>query len=304
MASLIRADLTARNRLICPASFRRGILLLMVRQFINLNGKLLPADQPVVSGQSHAFRYGDGIFETIRMDNRHMPFFELHMDRLFRGMSVLQFETSRIFTPSLIQQEIEKLVQKNKLSGSVRIRLTIFRGEGGLFDPVNHHPNYLIEAHDLPDQYNRLNENGLVLEVFDVVRKQADVLSGFKTCNHLPYVLAAIDAKKRRVNECLVLNTSGRICDASISNIFWVKEGEIFTPPLSEGGIDGVMRRFLLSNSLEGFTFSEKVLPVSDLMEADEVFLTNALYKIRWVQQCRDKQYNCLAATAIFRQLS
>ena len=272
--------------------------------FVNFNGKILPAEELVISGQSHAFRYGDGLFETIRMDHGQMPFFDRHMDRLFRGLSALYFECPRLFSPAFLHQEIDKLVQKNRIKGSARIRLTLFRGEGGLFDPEHHHPYFFIEATALPEQYNRLNENGLVVDVFDAVRKHADRVSSFKTCNHLPYVLAAIEAKKRRVNECLLLNTEGRICDATISNLFWVKQGNIFTPPLSEGGIDGVMRRYLLENPFEGFLFSEKPLDPAELMEADELFLTNALYKIRWVKQLGHKEYHCLAASRIFSMLA
>lgn len=272
--------------------------------YINYNGALVEAGNPVISAASRAFRYGDGLFETIRMDKEVMPHFEAHMDRLFSGISILQLEPTKHFTREYLNTEIRKLVHKNKLSVSVRIRLSVFRGEGGLFDPENHHPIFIIEASNLPENYSRLNENGLVVDVFEGVCRHFDSLSALKTNNHLVYALAAIDAKKRRLNECLVQNNTGNICDGTLSNIFWIKSGQIFTPPLTEGGIGGVMRKFLLDTKPGGFSFAEKELSISALQEADEVFLTNGLYKIRWVRAFRDKIYDCVVASQIYRLIS
>lgn len=265
---------------------------------------MVEADTPVISSASRAFRYGDGLFETIRMDNDYITHFEAHMDRLFAGMEALQFEPTKLFSRDFLNSEIRKLVGKNKLSGSVRIRLTVFRREGGLFDPVNHQPNYIIEAGALPENYSRLNENGLVIDLYQGGCRHFDRFSSFKTNNHLVYTLAALEAKKKRVNECLVQNTAGNICDGTLSNVFWVKDSQVFTTPLSEGGIAGVMRKFLLETKPGGFSYSEKPLTIPALLEADEVFLTNGLYRIRWVRSFQDKIYNCVVGAQIYRQIS
>ncbi|HSF46213.1 MAG TPA: aminotransferase class IV, partial [Chitinophagaceae bacterium] len=124
-----------------------------------------------------------------------------------------------------------------------------------------------------------LNINGLHLGVYKDARKAEDKFSSLKTNSFLPYVQAALYARQMKWNDALVTNTHNRIADSSIANVFWVKEGRIFTPPLSEGPISGVMRRYLLENTL----IHEQPLTEEDLVQADEIFLTNAFRGIQWV---------------------
>ena len=104
--------------------------------------------------------------------------------------------------------------------------------------------------------------------------------------------MASIYAKEKKINDCLVLNVYDRVCDASIANVLWVKNDMIFTPPLSEGCIAGVMRRYLIEKTQGArHKIQEKVCGVNDLENADEIFLTNAIQGIRWVKQFRNKRY-------------
>jgi len=271
--------------------------------FINYNGKLLEEKTPVISAGNRALRFGDGLFETLKMLEGEINLFDMHMDRLFAGLTLLHFEIPVHFTKDILKEEVAKLCRRNKVEKAARIRLNILRGEGGLFDPENLKPNFLIEATPLPENYRRLNENGLMVGVYPDILKSCDILSNCKTNNYLPYVMAAFYAKHHRLNDCFVLNQHHRICDSTIANVFWVKEDVIYTTPLSEGCVAGVMRRNLLEKlPKEGYILKEETLSGDNLESAREVFLTNAAYGIRWVKQFKNTRYSNLLAQKIYKE--
>ncbi|WP_276484980.1 aminotransferase class IV [Paraflavitalea pollutisoli] len=270
--------------------------------FIHYDGKIMPANTPVVPAASRGFRYADGLFETLRVVKGRLVLRDLHFGRLFHGLSVLKFQPGPHFTAAKLESDILRLCDKMSFTASARIRLNITRGPGGLYDPESHHPHVVIEAWplELPRQ---LNENGLVVDIYEEARKHYDVLANLKSNNYLPYVLAALHVKENRLNDCLLLNTEGRICDATIANVFWVKDGSIYTPPLTEGGIAGVMRQFLLQETAAGpHPIQEAPLTPELLATADELFLTNAIQGIKWVGQLRDTRYGNTMAAALYQQ--
>ena len=151
----------------------------------------------------------------------------------------------------------------------------------------------------------------MIVDIYPDARKTCDILSNSKTNNYLPYVMAALHAKQNKLNDCFVLNQHDRICDATIANIFWIKDSVIYTPPLSEGCVAGVMRRFLmekiLNTGLTHHSFSdggimEATLDVHELESAQEVFLTNASYGIRWVKQFRNTTYTNTLTQIIYKE--
>lgn len=271
--------------------------------FINYNGKLVEETTPVVSAGNRGLRFGDGLFETIKMLEGEIKLFDFHMDRMFAGLTLLHFEIPVHFTKDILKEEVTKLCRKNQVEKAARIRLNIFRGNGGLFDPENLKPNFLIEASPLPDNYLRLNENGLLVGVYPDALKSCDILANYKTNNYLPYVMAAFYAKHHRLNDCFVLNQHYRICDTTIANVFWVKEDVIFTTPLSEGCVAGVMRRNLLEKMPKaGYILKEEILSNANLENAGEIFLTNAAYGLRWVRQFKSTNYSNLLTQKIYKE--
>jgi len=270
---------------------------------ICLNGELLDADNPVLMASDRSYRYGDGLFETMRVVNGRILLSDLHFERLFSSLQTLKFEIPSHLSKDFFEMEITKLCQKNKCTDSARVRLSVSRGEGGLYDGNNRF-HYLIESWPLDDTMSKLNENGLVIDIYPDARKSIDKFSNLKSTSFLPYVMAAHWTKENKLNDALVLNSYERITDSTIANIFWVKNNIIFTPPLSEGCIAGVMRRYLLENSgLSGFTVKEQMLYTTDLQDVDEVFLTNVIRGIRWVKQFRDKQFSDLLSSEIYHKL-
>lgn len=279
--------------------------------YIYFNGQLVDDQEHLVTADNRGLRYGDGLFETLKVINGTISLADLHFERLFKGLSLLAFELPAFFTPAYLTEAILAVCQKNKVTKAARVRLNIVRGNGGLYDPEDLSPNTIIQSWPLPEHTLQLNVNGLVIDVYPEARKSTDPFANIKSNNYLPYAMAALYAKQQRLNDCLVLNTHDRICDATIANIWWVKVDTIFTPPLSEGGVAGVMRHYLLNKirqqpaAFKGWAPQavEQPLTIETLLQADEVFLTNALYGIRWVGQCRDQSYNHSVASLLYEQL-
>ena len=260
--------------------------------FICLNGKILRAEDPVLLASNRGYRYGDALFETMKVASKNILLETYHFERLFAGLRLLQFEIPKLLTRKKLCKEVLLLAEKNNCGDLARIRLSVFRGNGGVYDEERT-PQYLIECWPLNESLNRLNENGLIIDVFPAARKSCDSFSHLKSANYLPYTMAAIYAKANKLNDCLVLNTDGNIADATIANVFLIKEGVVITPGPDQGCVNGVMRRHLLEKMKDaGYSIQENPVSVSTLEEADEVFLTNAISGIRWVKQFRDNVYS------------
>ncbi|HET9056213.1 MAG TPA: aminotransferase class IV [Chitinophagaceae bacterium] len=278
-------------------------LFSLMPAFYIYNGKFFQQGENCISPDSRAFRYGDGLFETMVVQNNTLRLADLHFKRLFEGLTLLKFDIPQIFTPTYLQEQIINLVQKNKLPDA-RIRLSVFRGDGGLYDLVNLQPNYIIQCGPLPNEVKYFNEEGWQIDVYPLAQKSMDAFANIKSANYLPYVMAALFAREKQLNDCLIMNTAGRIADSTIANIFLIKGDYLFTPPLSEGCVAGVMRRFLIDNQAAlNITIIEEPFSYKQLEEGDEMFLTNAAYGIRWVKQMGSKKFGNSFTKTIYQNL-
>ena len=260
--------------------------------YFNYNGKFLKEGHTIIGADSRALRYGDGLFETMKIKNGKIELVDEHFARLWKGMQILQFDVPKYFSPEKLEEQIIALAKKNTHQSGARVRLSIIRGDGGLFDAKNHTPNFIIQTWPLPEGNGEWNSNGLVAGIYNDVKKSCDILSNLKHNNYLPYVLAALQAKKEKWNDAILLNAAGNICDSTIANIFLVKDEIMYTPALSEGCVAGVMRQALLQFlRANNYQLEEKVISQFELFAADEVFFTNSMYNIRWVQSIADVDY-------------
>jgi branched-chain amino acid aminotransferase len=271
---------------------------------ICINGKIVPADKPVLMADNRGYRYGDGLFETMKLIRGKIILESYHFERLFAGLKLMKFQIPSLFTTDKLRQDILKLCKKNKCTDLARVRLSVFRGNGGLYDE-NKSLQYLIECWPADELVNQINQKGLIIDIFPDAKKSCDIFSNLKSANYLPYVMAAQFAEKNKLNDCLVSNVKGRIADATIANIFLVKNNLIITPASGEGCVNGVMRRYLieqLRSASCGFELREGVVTKSDIETFNEIFLTNAMYGIRWVKQFRDKTYVNTQTLKIYKE--
>ncbi len=250
---------------------------------INLNGRIIPAEEPFAGIHHRGLKYGDGLFESIRMLDGKMPLLANHLRRLFRGMKYLKIEKPNRFNTAFFRKEIKKLTGPEQ---NTRIRISVFRASGGLYTPTNNEATYLIEYQTLKSNHWEWKKKGLMTKVCPVVQLPVTAWSGLKTTNALPYVLAGLWKKSQKIDDCILCNQRGFIAEAGSSNIFYYKNKSWFTPSDRSGAIQGVMRDYILK-SFKNNSFSiikKDVLP-KDLLEADEAFVTNAVQGIRWIRE-------------------
>jgi branched-chain amino acid aminotransferase len=259
--------------------------------FFNYNGQLFSPDTKVFGTSNRAFRYGDGLFETLRMIDGNLMYFKFHMERLFKGMNTLKLHYHKSFDSDFIASEIFALARANKIYKNSRIRFSVFREDGGWYTPERNTFQYLIEIQGL-EESSYVAEKGLIVDVYTDLRKDYTSISSLKTINALPYVLAGVYRKENQLDECVLLNQHNNIVESISSNIFLIKENKIYTPAITEGCIDGVMRKVVIDIiKKKKLQLLETKLPVELLEHSDEIFLTNTIKGIQSVVGIGNKRY-------------
>jgi branched-chain amino acid aminotransferase len=264
----------------------------MQAQYILHNDKFFLATDPILTAQNRAFKYGDGLFESMRMFGGKLQFAEKHADRLAAGMKALKMDTSEMMDEFFLRQKAGELFKKNKFKEGARLRLSVYRADGGLYMPETNSIEYLLEATETATENYGLNKKGLIVDVFDELTKSQDKLSNFKTSNSLLYVLAGIFKKQHGLDDAFILNNAGFLCESISSNVFVVYDKQIYTPALTEGCIAGTMRSVIMEIAkYNGIPLIEAQINPEVLNEAEEVFITNAINGIQWVMGYGKKRY-------------
>jgi branched-chain amino acid aminotransferase len=208
--------------------------------------------------------------------------------------------------PDIIQKNIKSLITKNKSFLGTRIRLSIFRNSGGLYTPNTNRISYLIESLKLDSQNYFLNKKGLKIGLFDTYKKSSNSLSGFKTGNSLPFILAGLHKNEMKWDDCLLINERQNLVESVSSNLFIVKDDILFTPSLESGAVNGIMREQIIQIALQrGITvYDDCIVKPEQLKEADEIFLTNAIVGIRWVVAYGERRYFNRSAKILMEELN
>ncbi len=263
-----------------------------MQQFINHNGTHLQADQPLFTANNRAFCYGDALFETIRITNHIPQFLKIHLQRLSVGMNLLNMQAPAFFNETFFEEAILELAKKNGITSDGRVRLTVYRNQGGFYAPEDNTVSYLMEATVLNENGYELNFKGYTIDLYSEIKKCQGSLTSIKSTNSAIYVMAGIYKQMHALDECLLLNDKGIITEAISSNIFAVKNGVLYTSPIADGCINGVMRKKIIeiaqANRIAVYELS---IMQNVLLGADELFLTNAINGIRWVVAYKQKRY-------------
>lgn len=246
---------------------------------INLNGKIINSKQAIFTANNRAFKYGDSLFETIRVFNGNIPFLSLHLNRLQKGMDILGMIYPNDFLDH-IPVEINQLIQAK---GNWRIRLTVFRNDGGLYTTQDNSIQFLIEKKELEKSNFELNEKGLIVGFAKEKILSYSILSELKTGNSLAYILAGIEKNKNAWDDILIRNNIGRIAEGLSSNLFVIFKNKIITPNLRSACIAGTMRQFLLEQQF--VKIEEGNITDEILCKAEAVFFSNAIQGIRWISK-------------------
>jgi branched-chain amino acid aminotransferase len=263
----------------------------MVPLFINFNGEILPADSPVFSVQNRAFRYGDSLFESMCMMKGEVRFAALHADRLQRGMKALKMDGYSQMDTWFLTEKAGDLSRRNKTKHG-RLRLEVFRDAGGFYTPAHNKMGWYLELLPTDEPRYFLNSRGLIMDIFDELKKPTGYLSNIKTGSSLLYVMAGLFKTQQKLDDVFILNHDGFLCEAGSSNVFVWYKNHLYTPALSEGCVEGVMRSVVIdlakSNNIP---ITEAQIHPDILYEAEEVFLTNATRGIQSVMGFGVRRY-------------
>ncbi|MFI5137768.1 MAG: aminotransferase class IV [Sphingobacteriales bacterium] len=248
----------------------------MTPVFINFNGEILPADTKLLTLKNRAFRYGDGLFESMRLMKGQLKFADLHADRLQRGMKALKIDSYSQMDAWFLKEKAGDLARRNKARHG-RLRLTVFRDAEGLYTPAQNKMAWCLEIQPSDEPRYFLNAKGLIMDIFADLPKPTNYLSNIKTCNSLVYVMAGLYKTQNNLDDVFLLNQHGFLCEAGSSNIFIWYQKHLYTPALSEGCVEGVMRQVIIKIAKQNnIPVTEAQISPDILYEADEVFLTNA----------------------------
>lgn len=260
--------------------------------YINNNGTILTNDAPTIQAGNRGHLYGDGVFESIRIMNGFPLNLENHIQRLLEGAKAIKMRPTSYFTTQFFQDKIIELCKLSEIAEGGRCRISLDRVTGGAYKPDSNEASYFIEVYPYETNNFELNSKGLEIDQYTDIKKQKNFLSNYKTKSGLIYVMAAINATERKLDDVLIANDQGGILESSSCNLFVVSNGVLYTPGLEEGCLAGTMRmqiiNLALSNGIK--VYECNILP-QNLLAADEVFFTNAIRGVNWVSGYRTKRY-------------
>lgn len=251
-----------------------------------------------VSIADRGLAYGDGLFETIRV-NESPVLFAQHMSRLARGLNALRIPLEL----SIIEEEIARFLQRRH-HGVLKVIVT--RGEGGrgYAAPLESQPNRILSWHPLPVYPESYYREGISLYACRTVLSQNPVLAGIKHLNRLEQVIARSEWSGDDFQEGVLCDQQGCVIEAIFSNLWTVKNGGLITPPLKTSGVAGVMREWLLDElPKHGMDIKEACISPLDLLSMDEIFLSNSVFGIWPVKQYKEGRWSPGPITKLSQKL-
>ncbi|MEM0541133.1 aminotransferase class IV [Flavobacterium sp. j3] len=272
---------------------------------INFNGVILDSNIQL-SVNNRSFLYGDGVFETLKIVDGKILFFEDHYFRLMASMRIIRMEIPMSFTLEFLEEQIVKLASINKVEHSARVRFTVFRNEGGFYSPNDNSISYVIQTSALSSKNYQIEKSTFEVDLYKdyVVTKQ--LLSTLKTTNKMIQVTASIFAKENQLDSCLLVNESKNVIEAVSGNLFMLMGSQLITPAISEGCLNGIMRKQIMSlvKQLEGVEIVEKEISPFDLQKADELFITNVIVGIQPITKYRKKDFGTQFSSQLVEKLN
>ena len=272
---------------------------------INFNGVIKDTDlQLIVSNRS--FLYGDGVFETLKIVNNKILFFEDHYFRLMASMRIVRMEIPMSFTMEYLEEQILKLVEVMAIRDSARVRFNVFRNEGGFYLPTDNSISFVIQATKLENIKYKFPKSQFEVDLYKdfIVPKQ--LLSTLKTTNKITHVTASIFAKENQLDSSLLINETKNVIEAANGNLFMLMGNSLITPPISEGCLNGIMRKQIMAiaKQMDLVEVVEAVISPFDLQKADELFITNVIIGIQPITKYRKKEFGTFLATQLIEKLN
>jgi len=260
--------------------------------FVIVNDKLIRREEVKFSIDSRAVRYGDGFFESMRAFGLEVPLFGYHYQRIEKAWQIMMFD-SLLPDKKVFVNAIARLLKSNKHFGSARLRLSFFRSGEGKYLPETNNVEWYLESFASEEKEFLLNTKGKLIDVYDMMFKPVHPFFSIKSNHSQIYTLASLWAKNNNLDDAFIVNDKGMIVEATSSNAFLLYGSELYTPPLTDGCVEGVMRAFLLKELLPkmGVSCREISFNTEILEKADEMFITNAVQGIQWVVGYKNRRF-------------
>lgn len=269
---------------------------------INFNGILQDSDTNLLE-QNRGFLYGDGVFETLKIVDGKILFFEDHYFRLMAAMRIVRMEIPMNFTLEYLEEQVLSLVKKNKIEQSARARITVYRNDGGFYLPTNNTVSFLIQTSAIEDPVSvySISEKEYEVDLYKDFYIPKQLLSTLKTTNKMIHVTGSIYAKENDLDNCILLNDSKNVVEALQGNLFMRMGNTLITPPISEGCLNGIMRKQILSLAKKETNLEvvEQAISPFDLQKADELFVTNVIRGIQPITKYRKKEFEANTAKVL-----
>jgi branched-chain amino acid aminotransferase len=260
---------------------------------VNFNGTI-QENSAVVIESNRGFLVGDAIFESIKVVHNKVLFLEDHYFRLMASMRICRMEIPMLLTMEYFEAQILQLIASLPKSNSFRVRFSVYRTAEGFYAPVSNEVEFIVTAIPLQQDVYQIDKEQYEVELYKDFYVPKQLLSTLKTNNKMLQIVGTIFAKENGYDNCLVLNDEKNVVEALQNNIFMKCGNEIVTPPITEGCLNGIMRKQVLEllKKKEGIVVKEAVISPFDLQKADELFLTNVISGIQPITKYRKKGYS------------
>ncbi len=272
---------------------------------INFNGIIQDSDlQLTVSNRS--FLYGDGVFETLKIVNNKILFFEDHYFRLMASMRIVRMEIPMTFTMEYLEEQILKLVEVLAIKDAARVRFTVFRNEGGFYLPNDNSISFVIQASKLENKRYKIPKIQFEVDLYKDFIVPRQLLSTLKTANKITHITASIFAKENQLDSAILINETKNVIEAANGNLFMLMGNKLITPPISEGCLNGIMRKQIitLAKQIDSVEVIEAAISPFDLQKADELFITNVIVGIQPITKYRKKEFEVRLVNQLLEKLN
>ncbi len=272
---------------------------------INYNGNIQENSNFSIE-LNRGFLYGDALFETIKVLDRKVLFIEDHYFRLMASMRICRMEIPMNFTMEFFEEQILKLINSIENSNSFRVRFSVFRNSDGFYAPTSNQIEFIITAIPSENSVYSIQKLNYEVELYKDFFIPKQLLSTLKTNNKMLQITGSIFAKENGYDNCLVLNDEKNVVEALQSNLFLKNGNVVVTPPITEGCLNGIMRKQIIEilNKMEEIEVKETPISPFDLQKADELFLTNVITGIQPVTKYRKKEFTTNFSQDLLIQLN
>lgn len=272
---------------------------------INYNGAIV-ADSNISIHENRGFLFGDSIFETLRVLGGKVLFLEDHYFRLMASLRIVRMEIPMHFTMEYMEEQVLSLVSVLENAPAHRARISFFRKNGGFYLPTDNNVEFIITAQPLAEALYSISEGDYEVDLFRDYYVSKQLLSTLKTTNKMVQITGSIFAYENGLQNCLLLNDEKNVVEALQGNLFMLMGNKLLTPPVSEGCLNGIMRKQVLelAKKLEGIEVTEASISPFDLQKADELFITNVIQGITPVTKYRKKEYGSNLAADLVKRLN